>query len=64
MGTGHSSYDKRSTSGQAPVDPEVARKTAINCARNVPAAELLDVLRALGIDVLARPPRRTRKARR
>lgn len=63
MGTGHSSYDRKAPAGQAPVDKDVARDAAITTARMVPADELLDTLRALGIDQLARPPR-TRKARR
>lgn len=68
MGTGHSSYDRRAPAGQAPVDPEVARKAAIGITRRarnagLDNAELLDLLGALGINELARPPR-TRKARR
>lgn len=63
MGTGHSSYDRKAPAGQAPVDPAVARKAAINVTCSVPADELLETLRALGIDILARPPR-TGKARR
>ena len=64
-----SSVPARTPSGPAPVDKPVARAAAITTARlarehGASREELLDLLGALGIAELARPPRRTRKARR
>lgn len=66
MGTGHSSYDRRAAAGDAPVDPPVARRAAITTARlalehQASPEELLDLLGALGITKLARPPRKARR---
>lgn len=63
-----SSVPKRTRAGAAPVAPEVARKAAIGITRRARNAsltntELLDLLGALGITELARPPR-IRKANR